>query len=334
MVQETKELKPQTHKRKKYITETPTIYEQQLWPKLSSAKKKTMPLDIMAKSYIAALTGPRGGVKSGSLAYLGIWAMAKQHRAITNLPIKCNLVRHNGDKEILQSEPLDIEILIMEPELYAGSLILWDEYQQFDRSGSHMTTQHQLLISQWEQIRKQEISFVYVSKRINLIPGDIAWETDLEINCMDVSNSAKGEIDGTRVGWEIKDLSGLWSRRMFDPNNPVIYRAGFYHRAIMGAYDTSQRFDPIEAKRGFKVDLNKRVISDKEEDFDIDDFRQPIAELFKVKDKYWLPELLAKLGVRDLKLKKEISALMHRMGFDMGVSAGQKYFKLNSKIIV
>lgn len=257
--------------RKLYYTDIPTIYEQQLTPRVLSTRNVGRPLDIMAKSYIVALTGPRGGIKSGSLAYLSIWALAKGHRVLTNLPVKCNLKRVSGVTELLESEPLDVQTIIMEPQTLEGSLIAWDEYQQWDRSGTHQTMQHRLLIASWEQIRKHEISFAYVAKRINLVPGDVAWETDLEFNCQDVSNTGKGEIEGTRCGWEIKDLSGLWTRKMYNPKHPESYHAGFYHRAIMGAYDTRQRFDPLEAARGYAVNLTKNVISDHESESDFID---------------------------------------------------------------
>ena len=329
------ELKPPILRRKKYITEIPRIWEEQLFPKLPGSGKPGKPLDIMEKSYIIALTGPRGGVKSGSLAYLSLYALAKGYRVFTNLPVKCNLVDNEGRVRLLESSPLDIETLIMNPTLLEGSLIAWDEYQQHDRSGSHMTTQHQLLIGQWEQIRKQEISFAYVAKRINLVPGDIAWETDIEINCNDISKIDKGEIEGSRTLWQIKDLSGYWTRHMFDPRHPVIYPFSFYHRAIMGAYDTRQRFDPLEAKRGFKLDLQKRIISDHDasDDFVTEEDYQRMKEQAMVvlgDGPVRKTFLFSRFGVKNPNVKQ---FLMQRLYDDVGLreymSSGQAMVRGN-----
>ncbi len=323
--------------RKELIHEIPTISESQLWPRVRMVGKKSQkPLDIMGKSYIIAITGPRGGIKSGSLAYLCIHAMAKGHRAITNLPVHCHFKRDSGEIVDLQTEPLDIETLILNPMSLEGSLIAWDEYQQHDRSGSHLTTQHQLLIGQWEQIRKQEITFAYVAKRINLIPGDIAWETDLEINCHDISREGK-EMEGERCVWEIKDLSGYWTRKMFDPKFPITYRMGFYHRAIMGSYDTRQRFDPLEAKRGFQLDLQKRVISDKDHsgEFISDEEYYVIKEKAKdlLKEPMRRSEFFAFLDIKSLKVRGYIKdRLSKELGVEEVVRAGTNWLRFRGQL--
>lgn len=328
MESSTKELKPQTH-RKEIFKQIPVLYEHQLFPSLKGSNNRGISWGWnLHKAMIVALTGPKGGIKSGSLAYIGIKLLSMGLPVYTNLPIKCYLIKNksgNGEKILLESQPIDFNKLFMHSEELDGGAILWDEYQQWDRSGRHMTTQHQLLMGLWEQIRHTWMSFYYVAKRINLVPGDIAWETDIEINCSDITPPP---AEGEKCLWQIKDLSGALTRRMFNPDNPIIYPFTFYHRAIWGAYDTLQRFDFFEAMKGVSLDLEKRVISDKTDDgFDADDYRDDIARLFRAKDRYWQQEIYAKLNIREKYHKEELTSLLMSMGFDLGYSGGKAYFR-------
>lgn len=257
MVSEIGESKPQTF-RKEIHKEIPTIYEHQLRAGYPATQKVTRGLSLY-DSYIIAITGPRGGIKSGTLAYCCMKFLAEGLKVFTNQPVKFYCKRRDGTVDLLESEDLDFDKLFTHSGDFRGGLVAIDEYQQWDRSSRAMTTQHQVLMGMWEQIRKLDMNFYYVAKRIELVPGDIAWETDIEINCSDITPFPKsGEI----CLWQMKDLSGLWTRRMFDPRNPVFHKHRFYHRAIWGAYGTKQTFDFYDAMKGVKVDLQKREISD------------------------------------------------------------------------
>jgi hypothetical protein len=291
-----KELKPLVT-RKEIVTTIPTLYEVQLTPAFP-AEVGTIRSINLTDTYITALTGPRGGIKSGSLAYCAIKYMAAGLPAWTNMPVKCNLVRRDGSIELLESRDLDFEQLFKHAEEYHGGMVGIDEYQQWDRSGRAMTTQHLVLMGLWEQIRKLDLSFYYVAKRIDLVPGDIAWETDIELNCSDITPMPKsGEV----CLWQIKDLSGLWTRQMFDPKNPIYYKHRFYHRAIWGAYDTRQKFDFYEAMRGVKMNLEKRVVGDggSSGELDFDQIKRVTQEVFQSYDKIQPSQLWETLNIRN-----------------------------------
>ncbi len=322
-----RELKPPTSKRKEIIEKIPTVYEHQLVPSFPSTTKTMRGISIY-DSYIIGITGPRGGIKSGTLAYCAILFMAHGLPVYTNQPIKCNIIRRDGTKDLLESQELDFDKLFTHRE-YHGGLVAIDEYQQWDRSSRAMTTQHVILMGMWEQVRKLDMSFYYVAKRIELVPGDIAWETDIEINCKDITPYP---LSGIACLWSIKDLSGLWTRHMFDPKNPVIYKQRFYHRAIWGSYQTKQRFDFYEAMKGVKLDLTKRVLTDGNggHELDLPGLALKAQRMFQVEDIYRPTEFWESLGVESNMDKGKVrSYLEKQIGLSEKISSGRRSYILN-----
>jgi len=318
---------PTTNGRKEIHVTIPTIYEHQLVASFPGTARTMRGISIY-DSYIIALTGPRGGIKSGTLAYCAMKFLASGLPVFTNQPVKFNIVRRNGEKELLESQDLDFDKLFTHSSDYHGGLVAIDEYQLYDRSGRAMTTQHLVLMGQWEQIRKLDMSFYYVAKRIELVPGDIAWETDIEINCADITPYPKsGEV----CLWSIKDLSGLWTRHMFDPKHPVIYKQRFYHRAIWGAYQTKLNYDFFDAMRGVKMDLQKRVISDGsgKNDLDLPSIARKALVMFQSDDSYRPTEFWEALGVDgNINKGKVRNFLEKEIGLGEKLSSGRRSYAI------
>ena len=101
----------------------------------------------------------------------------------------------------------------------------------------------------------------------------------------------------------------------------------------MGAYDTRQRFDPLEAKRGFKLDLQKRIISDHDasDDFVTEEDYQRMKEQAMVvlgDGPVRKTFLFSRFGVKNPNVKQ---FLMQRLYDDVGLreymSSGQAMVK-------
>ena len=321
------ESNPQTF-RKEIIETIPTVYEHQLVASFPITTKVIRGISIY-DSYIIAITGPRGGIKSGTLAYCCMKFLAAGLPVFTNQPVKFNLIRRDGTKELLETQDLDFDKLFTHRDIHGG-LVAIDEYQQWDRSSRAMTTQHLVLMGMWEQIRKLDLSFYYVAKRIELVPGDIAWETDIEINCQDIT-----PFPGSGVAclWNIKDLSGLWTRHMFDPRNPVFYKQRFYHRAIWGSYSTKQSFDFYEAMKGVKVDLAKRLITDGNgnKELDLPKLAIMAKRMFDSADSYRPTEFWETLGVDgNINKGKARDYLEKEIGLTEKASMGRRSYALSN----
>lgn len=322
--------------RRTFVTEMPTLHEDQLFDPAYSPYSGNFGADV-DESYIWGVSGVRGSGKSMTLAYLGIRTLALGLPVWSNFPIKFKFLQHHKDPVILESTPLNFKDLFSLSPDYFGGLILVDEYQDWANALSFMTTQNKILNSVWAQIRKNQLSFAYGAKKLRWIDLKTREETDIEICCVDASRKPTNRFmykRGEMVYWDFKDWSGNWTGVSYE-DDPITYPQKFFAKPIWGAYDTNQRFDIFEAMRGLKLDLEKTVISDKEEKNDNinrEQTEQMLIGMFKRDHNWRASELLDTLGVKDNKQKGIVSRLIKDMGGRELFKAGCRYFQFDPDV--
>jgi hypothetical protein len=283
------------------------------------------------ESYIWGVSGVRGSGKSETLDFLGVRALAMGLPVWSNFPIKFRLLQHHKQPMTLEAMPLIFQDLFsISSDLYGG-LIIIDEYQDWDNALSFMTTQSKLLHAFWAQIRKNQLSFAYGSKKLRWIGLKTREETDIEIGCQDAAKTPKGRRlykRGERIYWDYKDWSGNWTGKAYE-DDPITYPYTFEAKFLWGSYDTNQRFDIFEAMRGLKLDLDKTVISDKDQNakIDLEATERMIESLFSKEERIKASEIYDLVGANGSKEKTAVSRLIKDMGGKEVIWAGCKYFK-------
>lgn len=317
----------------RYITEIPTIYHEQIFgPDVldgeNGRRSKGRVLGF-EDAVMIGFGGPRGAGKTMSLAFVGIKARALGLPVWSNVPIKFHYIDYKGTFMTLESKPLLFkDIFALSDELQGGWIII-DEYQYFLPSGGWNATQNKLINAFNDQIRKNSLSIAFSSKTYRRIDITGREETDLWIDCHDAYFSDNGytrKQKGEVIYWNIMDMSGVWTGRMFE-HYPVIHRRRLFSDILKGSYDTRKRIDFIEAMRGVKLDLEKTVITDKEDkSFNYEQMEQQLTDIFHRVDKIRPAELYEGLGVTGNYVKGIIKQMLADQGIGMKNIHGYNYY--------
>lgn len=322
---------PKISKSDGLVHEIPTLYYEQLFgPILSTPNGHKQQRHVrLDEAYIWAFGGARGAGKSESLDYLGVKAMASGLPVWANFPIKFYFVDRWDRSHTLESKPLYFkDIFKLSPDLHGGWILI-DEYQDWDNALMFMSTQSRLLQAFWAQIRKNDLSFAYGSKKLKWIGYKTREETDIDVICRDsFFSDGYGKLDrGEVIYWNIMDLSGMWTGRPFE-EHPVIHHKRLYAKILWGSYDTKLRFDLFEALKGVKLNLEKEQIGGaQDEPIDYDLIEMKVNRLFNEREKIQPTDLKAALGIRNQFRWSEIKTFLPNIGVEQRGSLSRPYFE-------
>jgi hypothetical protein len=310
------------------LIDPPTLYEVQLFPGLNP-DPGCRTIDI-SEPNMYAFEGPRGGMKTMSLSYFAIIAMASGLNVWLNYPLEFYLVKRGGKTEHMKAELLDLhKLLTFSPE-YKHGFIGLDEYQDICSAYSFNSTKNRLLDAFIAQIRKNELSFGYTSKKRNWVDTRTRDELDIAIRCMDASKTPSGWNEykkGEMAYWEIYDVSGIWTGYEYD-----IYQTTFpyklYARPIWGCYNTKFTIDIFDSMRGVHLDLEKTQISDKAQDeINWEAMLSKTAELFIQQEKWTPADLWDALGIYSPNDKRMATKVLEQAGYRPGAAMGRRYYR-------
>lgn len=255
------------------------------------------------KSWVIRFTGARGSGKSLLLAMSGLRDLMFGRRVWSNMDmeitknfIEWGLRRDNPSKKTIESmgkpyigmksETLDWDALYsLSGDLTEGTVCM-DEAQYFSDSRSALSLKNRLLNAIVAQVRKRNLNLYYTVKQGDWVDKRLSFETDIEIECEDLSHSAWGKEQGLPSGemifvryWDLsgaatghaQDMKSQWARS---------YRAGTFKRChlLWDCYNTAKVVDLEEAFTSVKLDLRQRVISNKRGDADTAEALHSIAQ--------------------------------------------------------
>jgi len=285
--------------------------------------------------YVVGVSGARGSGKSLTLCYMGIRALAMGVPVWSNFPIRYKLLTRHGPKVLEANKLLFKDLLILENRP-RGGLILIDEYQDWANNLNFMSTQNKLLNAVWHQIRKDDLCFAYAAKKLRWIDSKTREETDIEIQCKDMWTDPKYRRStkrGETVLQDYIDWSGFWTGQMYD-DYPIVYPMRAYYKFCWEAYDTRQRFDIFEALKGYKLDLTKEVITDKEDSFNLEQIEKKLINLFDSDKQIKASEVYQYLGLKNNYQKNAVSKLIRDIGGEESWRGNSKFFNLDTDHLV
>lgn len=298
----------------------PTIYYDQLFGEVekSNEEDEDMRYVYLSDSVITSIGGARGAGKSILLAYTGTVAMACGLPVWSNFPIRAHYIDHNDHLRELESRPLMFKDLFNQTHEVKGGKILIDEYQDWGNAFAFMSTQNKLLNAYWAQIRKDEMSFDYASKKSRWVDLRTREETDIEINCRDayhIVGRGRQKERGNKIFLDVKDMSGMWTGQQYEESG-IVYSYELFAGIVRDAYDTKNRFDIFEAMRGVKLDLQKDIITDKDEaqSMSFEGIEKKIESMFSSWPRIKESEFWATLGIKKPEHKAQIRPIMRDMG--------------------
>lgn len=306
----------------------PTIYYEQLFGEVKIASKEELRSVYLSDSVITSFGGARGSGKSISLTYNAVKAMACGLPVWSNFPIRAHYIEGNDHQRELESRPLIFKDLFNQTHAVKGGKLTIDEYQDWGNAFAFMSTQNKLLNAYWAQIRKDEMSFDYASKKTRWVDLRTREETDLEIMCRDAFHApdrGRQRERGNKIFWDVKDMSGMWTGQEYE-SNPVVYGYELYAGVVRDCYNTKERFDIFEAMRGIKLDLERDIITDKQEiTLNFETIEKQIEQIFNSTPRIRPSEFWSTLGINKNEHKNQVRPMMRDMGIVEKVTKGTNF---------
>jgi len=224
------------------------------------------------QSRVIQLVGPRGSGKSLCLAKLGAIDLMRGKPVWSNMPVELSkrTVKWYEGKQVLNTIPLDWDAFYsLSQDLVEGTVLI-DEAQYFSDARSSLSLKNRLLNAIVAQVRKRSLNLYYTVKERDWVDKRLNYETDIVITCFDLAWMPKKKnkrkyAHGERIYTCHYDVSGAIRGR---PGR-LLGRYVVPGRQWWNVYDTKSVIDLEEAFTSVKLDLQKRVITNKPRSSDI-----------------------------------------------------------------
>jgi hypothetical protein len=203
--------------------------------------------------------------------------------------ISKEFARFHGDtgKAGIKAQSLDWDCLYsLDKGLTEGTVVI-DEAQYFSDSRSSNSLKNRLLNAIVAQVRKRSLNLYYSVKQSDWIDRRLNYETDVQVNCENLSYSDWGRKNQVPSGAVILcryyDLSGVITGHAVNKDwwQSYLCKQFVIGRQVWGCYDTSQVIDLEEAFTNVKLDLKQRVISNKAHPGDISESLYDVADTIR-----------------------------------------------------
>lgn len=270
-------------------------------------------------SVIGGYVGPAGGGKSASMADAILRKLLAGEKVWSNMPVKTSdaiLNRHTycGKKIVpRETEPLDWGLLYMLDESMVNGVVAIDEIGYYASSRQSMDTRNRLINACCRQVRHRCLDMIFTAKSFDRVDYYLRDETDFLVECFDLALSPWGRKNGVPFGTAIRqryyDISGKMTgypvSYFSKKRAPKPYKCLILHgQHDWDCYDTREIISLEEAFSGVKLDFQKRVITNRNNDATQQKVIQALADMkFSGKDVVPSDAFYAYLG--------------HKMGVEM-----------------
>lgn len=247
-------------------------------------------LNLQTDSYVFCFTGRRGGGKTTLMTLFCVKAakVDRDLRIISNYPIEFYIRRSEEHDHLdhYRSETLDFEKLFNFSDDYQGVLICIDEAPDIISHLASMTWKNRLLAAFVRQLRKNRNSLFLAAQDFNLIDNSMRWQTDIMIQCADLSKivGESNELErGEAILFKMFDQSGLWTGKSTEeriaemkhayrdaPDHAYVKKGVAYPRLLWGdkeagtkpVFDTYYQMDVFESLKRVDMKLSSYKIGD------------------------------------------------------------------------
>ena len=229
-------------------------------------------------SVIGGFTGPKGGGKSLSMAAAIVHELLSGRRVWSNMKVKVSPAllnrRYFYNGETLtprETEPLDWDLFYMLDESMIDGTVAIDEITYQASSRQSMATTNKLINTGIRQARHRQLNFLYTAKKFGWVDSHLREETDFVVTCEDMTYQDWGDKHQVDGGLAIRqryyDVSGQLTGHMVNmfSTDAYPYKTCIFHgRPYWECYDTREIISIEEALSGVRLDLRKRVVSNRD----------------------------------------------------------------------
>lgn len=226
---------------------------------------------------IIGWVGAKGNGKSLSMAQAISWKLALGEKVWSNMPVKLSpaLMNRktfmNGEPmEYREADPLDWNLLYMLDESLIEGTVAIDEIGYYADSRQSGSTRNRLINACIRQVRHRSLDILYTAKAFKSVDFRLRDETDVLIECEDLSYKPWGKDNKVEGGISIiqrfYDLSGIvtgYATDYFSPRRKQYKAQIFRGRPYWECYDTREVISLEEAFTSVKLDLQERRISNR-----------------------------------------------------------------------
>lgn len=232
-----------------------------------------------ADSTVVGLTGPKRSGKSLIMAKLLFRDMCLGRKVWSNMTVRTPQFYLDKGYPMLETMPIDWDAFFMMSEEYQDGTIGIDEASYYNSNRSPLASRNRLTNAFTNQVGHRNLDVIWTGKSTGWLDRQgLGFETDIEVECQDLAKTMWGRRNRIQKGMLIAhtawDRSGSLTGRSNDPRNKnsmPFYRwftTTAWH--YWDAYETRGLISLEDMFGGVKLDLQKRIISNK----------QPIDEEF------------------------------------------------------
>lgn len=227
-----------------------------------------------AESVVVGLVGPKRGGKSLTMAKLGYRDLALGRPVWSNLPIQTPKYYLDLGYPLLKTEDIDWDAFFMMDTEYQDGTILLDEASYVNSNRGWNSTKNRVTNAFLNQVGHRNLDVIWNAKSTGWLDGQgLGFETDVEIFCKDLAKTPWGHKNhvnnGKFIGYEAYDRSGALTGRVANRRDrwarPFARWFSDHQEIWWTAYDTKHLSTLEEIFGGLKLDLQHRVISNKQQ---------------------------------------------------------------------
>jgi hypothetical protein len=248
-------------------------------------------------STVVAITGPKRSGKSLLLARLLAYDLIKGRTVWSTMPVHTPAFLKKRGYPTLKTLDINWDSLYMLEKEYSEGTIGLDESIYWDDSRTSLSVRNKLLNTVMNQVGHRNLNVYYTVKTQGWLDRRLQFETDIEIRCFDLALKPWGRSNhvkrGTVIRLEFYDKSGAFTGNQYnDKYNMRPFKVLIWKNADRwwDAYDTKELVGIEEMFTGVKVDMRKRVISNKVSiDKDTEEALYNLASEFFSRGNYEVP---------------------------------------------
>ena len=270
----------------------------------------------------------------------------RKTRAWSNYPVRrLDILPITGKRIYLESEPLDIEKLILWHDDFHDGVIFFDEIDQVADRQDWQSTVSKMINMGVQVMRHRNLTFITSVQSMNWLNVRLQWQADLVIQCRDSAFSQWGRSIHLQPGEVIDtrwfDKSGIMTGHSYEEDNAK-HDLQFFGKRYWNNYRTQHEFNIATARTKYKIKPQHKEIyfsGDEEERVDreaiinyaIDLFRYDRPGVLIRSDVFW--SKAEELGFpKDDRIRG--GRLLKRMGIQAKVRDGYACYIFEQEAIV
>lgn len=238
-----------------------------------------------ADSIVIGLVGPKRSGKSLLLAYLLFRDMCFGRKVWSTMDVKTPKFYQGKGFPVMNTRPIDWNEFFLMSEEYQNGTIGIDEASAFNGNRSWNSARNRVTNAFTNQVGHRSIDVIWTAKSTGWLDGQgLGFETDIEIVCKDMAKTCWGRMNhvkkGTLIYLEAWDRSGALTGHIASRRDRYArpFKKWYWHceDRIWDGYDTRYLLGVNDIFGGIKLDLQKRIISNKVKQ---DDYSEPLYKI-------------------------------------------------------